>query len=133
MNEVWTAFMFLAEADQREGIPHALIPDQGICPLDHAIEQARNEGASVAGVVLLAEDETEYFNPRKTYSLLYRLKQRWLQVGFDVKIQTYSCLEGWIDHHVAVEGHWDIIHLSSTRLSSSEGQGDPQVLEYAVA
>jgi hypothetical protein len=133
MSEVWTAFMFLAEADRQEGIPHGLISYQGLCPLDHAIEQARSEGASSATAVLLAEDETENFNPLRTYERLRNIQRRWRQVGFDLKIQTYSCLEAWLDHHVTAEGHWDIIHLSLARASSQENEGVSPFLECAVA
>jgi hypothetical protein len=133
MSEVWTAFMFLAEADRHEGIPHGLISYEGLCPLDHAIEQARSEGASAAAAVLLDEDETEDFNPLRTYERLRNIQRRWRQVGFDLKIQTYSCLEAWLDHHVTAEEHWDIIPLPVAKGASQGRDVGPQNLECSVA
>ncbi|PZX14573.1 hypothetical protein [Celeribacter halophilus] len=113
MNDTWTAVMFLAEADPIVGIPQGIISCDGLYPVDFAIDQARKEGASRAAIVLFAEDETEHFNPRRTYGHLRCIQKRWQKVGFDLKIQTYTCLEGWLDHHVAVESHWDIVSLPS--------------------
>ena len=133
MSEGWTAFMFLAEAEPSEGIPCGLISHEGLCPLDHAIEQARNEGATDAAAVLLAEDETEDLNPLRTYERLRNIQRRWRQVGFDLKIQTYSCLEAWLGHHVTAEGHWDIIPLSLPRVTPQKNEGEAPFFECAVA
>lgn len=114
----WTAIMFLTEADQTEGMPEGLIPNHGICPIDFAIDQARMSGASKAVAVLFAEDETEHFDPRRTYGHLRSIQQRWWEVGFDLQVQTYTCLEGWLDHHVAAEGQWDIVKVPSPDVPS---------------
>jgi hypothetical protein len=117
MNDTWTAVMFLAEADPVVGIPQGIISCDGLYPVDFAIDQARQEGASRAAIVLFSEDETEHFNPRRTYGHLRCIQKRWQKVGFDLKIQTYSCLERWLDHHVAVENHWDIVSLPAAAAS----------------
>lgn len=117
MNGTWTAVMFLAEADPKVGIPQGIISCDGLYPVDFAIDQARKEGASRAVIVLFSEDETEHFNPRRTFGHLRCIQKRWQKVGFDLKIQTYSCLERWLDHHVAVENHWDIVSLPAAAAS----------------
>lgn len=119
MNDTWTAVVFLAEADSTAGIPQGIISRDGLYPVDFAVDQARKQGASRAAIVLLSEDESEHFNPRRTYGHLRCIQRRWQKVGFDLKIQTYTCLEGWLDDHVAAESHWNIVSLPSVAVSSA--------------